>query len=98
MKFSLDKEKAAELAKKLDIKLTFNHSQADVTISANGDTKDFEFEDFFPELRQDEKYIIKDRDIFLGSAPIKKTSSIVIVVNSEPLISISSSNKLTGAA
>ncbi len=59
MKFSLDKEKALELAKKFDMNVTFNNPKPGVTISANGKQRDFDFEDFFPELEQKKLTLIQ---------------------------------------
>lgn len=98
MKFSLDKEKAVELAKKLDINVTFNNSKSGITISDNGNLNHFDFESFFPELEQNENFITKDKDFFLGETPIKKPSTIVITLNTQQSITISNSKKLTGAA
>lgn len=96
MKFSLDKEKAVELAKKLDINVKFNDSKPGVTITSKTGYKDFDFDDFFPELKQGENFITKDKDVFLTETSIKKTKRVIICF--EQSTTISNSKKLTGAA
>lgn len=98
MQFSLDKEKAAELGKKLNINVSFDNNTSGVTVFTDGKRMDFDFEDFFPELRQKEDFITKDQDVFFVKAPVQKTSTIIVMVSSEQSISSSSSKKLTGAA
>lgn len=101
MNFSLDKEKAIELAAKLGMKVSFNNAESGVIIKGT-DTQEslkFNFESFFPELETlKEEFIMKDEDVFFSEITVKHQTQKIEIVNTPSSIDISNSKKLTGAA
>ena len=64
MKFSLDKKKAAELAKQLGLKLNFESEESGIKIKKNEVEEIFDFDDFFPELDADfNNFVTKDQGV-----------------------------------
>lgn len=88
MKFSLDKEKAFNLAKQLGIKISFDNDNPGVIITSNEKSTEYTLEQFFPELTGNTNFVSKDRDVFESEAPLKNTSPIIIP-NNQTIISSS---------
>ncbi|HDR8159480.1 TPA: hypothetical protein QC072_002307 [Bacillus cereus] len=64
MKFSLDKKKAAELAKQLGLKVSFGSEESGIKIKKNEVEELFDFNDFFPELEDDfNSFVTKDQGV-----------------------------------
>lgn len=87
MNFSLDKEVAIELAKKMGIKVSFNNEESGVFFN-NKETNEvtkFNFNDFIPELEKlGDEFITKDEEVF---------SQEITLINQKPKFELKMANE-----
>lgn len=100
MNFSLDKDKAMELAEKLGLKVSFNNEKSGVIVEDKNSMKSLlNFEEFFPELEILEKdFITKDKDMFSRPITVKHQIIKVDVKTTQTPISASNIKQLMRSA
>jgi hypothetical protein len=99
MNFSLDKDKAMELAEKLGLKVSFNNEKSGVIVNDNDNKMNysFGFDDFFPELETLD-FITKDKDVFSRQITFKHQITKVEVKTTQTPLSQSNTKQLMRSA
>ncbi len=100
MNFSLDKDRAMELAEKLGLKVSFNNEKSGVILTGSDNKVNlYDFDDFFPEIETLKKeFVTKDKDVFLKQITVKHQVTKVNVQITQTPISPSNSKQLIHSA